>query len=76
MIISTGEINFALFRPAAQSSTYMEFEASKAVDGDVATYSGTYTGDAHGDYRHWWKVQLANPIWVTRVEIINVRYKG
>ena len=76
MIISTGEINFAIFRPTAQSSTYTGFEASKAVDDDVATSSGTYTGDLHGDYRHWWKVQLAYPIWVARVEIINVWFKG
>ena len=51
-------------------------EASKAVDDNLATYTGTMTGDNHGDYRHWWKVQLAYPIWVTQVEIINVYYKG
>ena len=64
--------NFALFRPAIQSSTFWDswenWEASKAVDGDITSASMTNDGDA----QPWWKVQLDYPVWVTRVEIINI----
>ena len=60
----TGE-NVALFRPATQSSTVAPYDASYAVDGDNSSFSLT-------DGEHpWWKVQLAEPLWVSQVEIIN-----
>ena len=69
----TGATNFALFQNATQSSTYYIDVASYAVDGDVSTYSVTVGGEFHP----WWTVQLAYPVWVTRVEIINKdRHKG
>ena len=66
-----GGINFALFRPATQSSTMAsQYAASKAVDG-IADKDASLIHTAYGDYAPWWKVQLAYPIWVTRVEITN-----
>ena len=66
----TGHINFVL-RPATQSSTYSSsFGANNAVDGDISSVAATAVGDLHP----WWKVHLAYPIWVTRVEIINSIY--
>ena len=41
--------------------------ANKAVDGDINTFSIT----ENEDFYPWWKVNLAYPVWVTRVEIIN-----
>ena len=71
-VIIAGQTNLALFRPATQSSTYDANEANRAVDGDIS--SAALTG---GGIRHpWWKVQLAYPVWVTRVEIIGVIHKG
>ena len=61
-------INFALLRPAYQSSTFGNRTASLAVDGITADDLGAHTGD---DYHSWWKVQLAFPVWVTHVEIVN-----
>ena len=74
-MIIAGHLNFALLRPATQISTYSysqggshyNWEASNAVDGDIGTCSMTDYIDRHP----WWKVQLAYPVWVTRVEIIN-----
>ena len=67
--------NFALLRPATQSSTWRDMVASKAVDGNaVDDISCTATDD--GDYSPWWKVQLAYPIWVTHVEITNRKREG
>ena len=65
-----GGKNWALFRPATQSTTLNDSPgsaASQAVDGD--TWSGSTTH--YSDYNPWWKVQLAFTIWVTNVEIVN-----
>ena len=59
--------NFALFRPAYQSSIYHGGVADKAVDGDAATYSHTIDGELNP----WWKVKLAYPVRVTHIEISN-----
>ena len=69
------EENFALLRPANQSSTYGDMVASKAVDGNsVDDSSSTATGD--NDYYPWWKVELDYPIWITHVGITNRRRAG
>ena len=62
-------MNFALFRPAYQSSTFMDYKANRSVDGITV-------GDvcSHTDPQQiptWWKVGLAYPIWVNHVEITN-----
>ena len=61
----TGAENVALLRPATQSSTVTAYHANYAVDGDNSSFSLTY------DEHPWWKVQLAEPLWVSQVEIIN-----
>ena len=71
-VIIAGQTNFALFRPAIQNSTHDSYEAIYAVDGDFSSASAT----AIGDLQPWWKVQLAYPVWVTRIEVISVVYKG
>ena len=69
----TGATNLSsLFHTATQSSTYYIDAASNAVDDDVKTRSIT----AYGDFHPWWAVQLAYPVWVTHVEIVNMVYKG
>ena len=66
-----GDVNLALFRPTNQSSTFDdEWVAGNAVDGDANTYAGT----ANEVYSSWWKVRLAYPVWVARMEIINTIY--
>ena len=67
--VAGGE-NFALFRPASQSSTYQPMVASLAVDGNNVDDSSCTATDI-GDYHPWWKVELDYPIWVTHVEITN-----
>ena len=63
-------MNYALSRPASQSSTHKNFVAGKAVDGisdDESSISHTLAGGDHP----WWKVGLTHPTWVTHVEITN-----
>ena len=69
----TGHTNYALLQPATQSSNFSSSSgANNAVDGDISSVAAT----AIGDFNPWWKVQLAFPVWVTQVEIINSVYKG
>ena len=70
-----GQDNLALFRPASQSNTYSINVASVAVDGNtVDDFSCSITGT--GDFKPWWKVQLARPTWITHVELTNRRFSG
>ena len=63
----TGQINFALFRHATQSSTHDSlYGANNAVDGNMNSLSLTTF-----DHNLWWKVQLRYVVWVSRVEIFN-----
>ena len=64
-----GTLNFALRRPASQSSTLDYREAGLAVDGNVVEDHSSCT--AKWDSNPWWKVQLAYPVWVTHVELTN-----
>ena len=74
-VVYADGMNYALFRPASQSSTHRDFVAGKAVDGDVNNFSSiSHTLD--GDYHPWWKVELAHPIPVTHVEITNTQRLG
>ena len=73
MALSIDSMNYALLRPAYQSSIRSGgHEAGKAVDGNATTISHTL----NGDLRPWWKVKLANPIWFNNVEINNREHKG
>ena len=62
--------NYALSRPASQSSTHHGLVAGKAVDG-ISDDESSISHTLDGDYHPWWKVELAYPIWVTHVEITN-----
>ena len=67
--------NYALLRPATQSSTYNHnTEARCAVDG-IVDGDQSISHTRRGDHHPWWKVKLAYPIWVTHVEIVN-RYNS
>ena len=70
-----GRLNYALSRPASQSSTYADYVAGRAVDGNVNDPSFVSHTD-YGDFHPWWKVELAYPIWVTHVEITNTAENG
>ena len=74
-IFLAGDENFALFRPASQSSTVEGMVASRAVDGNSVDDSSV-TATHNEDYSPWWKVQLDFPIWVTSVEITNRKPVG
>ena len=68
-------VNYALFRPASQSSTHKDFVAGKAVDGNASNISSiSHTLD--GDHHPWWKVEVAHPIQVKHVEITNTQALG
>ena len=62
--------NYALSRPASQSSTLSNYVAGKAVDG-ISDDESSISHTLDHDYHTWWKVELAYPIWVTHVEITN-----
>ena len=68
-----GDVNHGLLRPANQSTTLTsDYEANNGVDGDIGTIAMTENLETHP----WWKVQLAKPVWVTRVEIISNTFNG
>ena len=62
--------NYALLRPANQSSTWEGHVAGKAVDG-IAIGDQSFTHTRSIDLQPWWKVELVFPIWVIYVEITN-----
>ena len=78
LLLSVGEVNLALHRPAFQSNTYGDgslYVAGKAVDGDALDpFSCSIT--AIGDFNPWWKVQLRYHVRVTHVEISSRRRHG
>ena len=58
------DMNYALSRPASQSSTHKNFVAGKAVDGisyDESSLSHTLAGG----YHPWWKVEFIPYGWHT-----------
>ena len=60
-------VNVALHRPAAQSSTYMTYVASLAVDGDWTTSSSTLQSTTEP----WLSVDLGTPMDIDRVYVTN-----
>ena len=75
MFCVVAQMNLALGRPASQSSTYGLHIASKAVDGN-AEYDNSSSITGPGDYRPWWKVELANTSFVTHVKLTNRKHSG
>lgn len=65
--------NIAEGKPAAQSTTQLEYIAAYAVDGNRETnhlvHSCTVTADA--DTNPWWKVDLQAVYSITSVKILN-----
>nr|XP_034315266.1 neurogenic locus notch homolog protein 2-like [Crassostrea gigas] len=65
--------NIALRKPVEQSSTYHEYNASYAVDGNRETnflvHVCTHTAD--GDTNPWWRVDLMAVYYITSVRILN-----
>jgi len=59
-------VNVALQRPAVQSSTYYNFVASLAVDGDLSTISCTLLAA-----QPWLSIDLGTPMNVGRVCVTN-----
>ena len=73
LFILIGALNVPLQRPASQSSTFVEYTADLAIDGDAES-SCSVTD--YWDFHPWWKVQLAYPLWVTHVELTNRKDRG
>lgn len=67
---STGESEVELFN-AEQVSTYANYNASRAIDGDEKTYSytKTFTGT------HWWQVSMTDTI-VSQIVLKAANYNG
>ena len=65
--------NSALGRPVFQSSDYIDYFASRAVDGNKASMLTLYNSCSHtADERDpWWAVELEGSLDVVRVDIIN-----
>ena len=59
--------NYALSGTASQSNTYLSRAASKAVDGNLNTYSAATSGYNVGNY--WWKVDIGERIIFTYATI-------
>eukprot|EP00105_Crassostrea_gigas_P042861 XP_019927009.1 PREDICTED: protein jagged-2-like [Crassostrea gigas] len=65
--------NIALGKPAKQSSTFLDYNAAYAVDGnrgtDLVVDKCAHTGD--GDTNLWWRVDLQAVFTITSVRILN-----
>nr|XP_034315263.1 uncharacterized protein LOC117685102 [Crassostrea gigas] len=72
-IVCTDLPNIALLKPAEQSSTKLDYNASYAVDGNRGTEFGVdmCTVTADGDTRPWWRVDLKAVYSITSVRILN-----
>jgi hypothetical protein len=63
-VFSSGQ-NVALNKNASQSSTFGSLNPSRAIDGDLLSFSHTDDGNA------WWEVDLLNPHSIDSVNIKN-----
>ena len=59
--------NYALSATASQSNTYSTRVASKAVDGNLSTYSAATNEYRTGSY--WWKIDIGERIIFTNATI-------
>ena len=60
--------NYALSATASQSNTHSTWTASKAVDGNLSTYSAA-TNIRYGVGDYWWKVDIGERIIFTNASI-------
>ncbi|XP_065921264.1 uncharacterized protein [Magallana gigas] len=72
-IVCTVLPNIALGKPAEQSSTYLEYNASYAVDGNRGTNNvvDKCTNTADSDINPWWMVDLQAVYSIISVRILN-----
>jgi hypothetical protein len=70
-VIDTGDNNVAVRKPSSQSSTLKLFNASRAVDGDVSTFSHTDVSVQAAASSVWWKVALGDGFRIKSVKIKN-----
>uniref|UniRef100_K1RE62 Neurogenic locus notch-like protein n=1 Tax=Magallana gigas TaxID=29159 RepID=K1RE62_MAGGI len=65
--------NIAIGKPAEQSSTFHDYNAANAVDGNRGTnflvHKCAHTAD--GDTNPWWRVDLQTVYYITSVRILN-----
>lgn len=73
-VFSSGS-NVAVGKTATQSSTFQNFEASRAVDGSAKSFSHTKDGFSvpswEGDTSPWWEVDLGGLFHIDTVQILN-----
>jgi hypothetical protein len=74
-VIDEDNNDVAASKPSSQSSTFKQFNASRAVDGDVSTFSHTDVSVQTAASSLWWKVALGDEFHVKFVAIKN-RYCG
>jgi hypothetical protein len=74
-VIDEDNNDVAASKPSSQSSTFKQFNASRAVDGDVSTFSHTDVSVQTAASSVWWKVALGDEFHVKFVAIKN-RYCG
>jgi hypothetical protein len=74
-VIDRFENEIAASKPSFQSSTFKHFNASRAVDGDISTFSHTDVSVQDDPSSVWWKVALGDEFRIKSVKIKN-RYCG
>jgi hypothetical protein len=70
-IIDTGDNNVAARKPSSQSSTLNLFNAGRAVDGVISTFSHTDVSVQAVASSVWWKVVLEDEFRIKSVRIKN-----
>jgi hypothetical protein len=70
-VIDTDDNNVAASKPSSQSSTLKLFNAGRAVDGDITTFSHTDVSVQAAASSVWWKVALGDEFRIKSVTIKN-----
>jgi hypothetical protein len=70
-VIDTGDNNIAASKPSSQSSTLKLFNAGRAVDRDISTFSHTDVSVQAAASSVWWKVVLEDEFHIKSVKIKN-----
>ena len=69
-ILCSTDYELAQSKPARQSSTWNNYAASMAVDGNTGTYNFAAIGGGSSDIG-WWQVDLGEIYKITRMTIVN-----
>jgi hypothetical protein len=70
-VIDTDDNDVAASKPSSQSSTLKLFNAGRAVDGDISTFSHTDVSVQAAGSAVWWKVALGDEFRIKSVTIKN-----